>query len=87
MNPLRFTRIFDPCVLADEIRHAGDALLDCFVGSGVAEADVLAFVRYARTEMDISQHCDAGFVRAACGTPPNPWLQSSRRPPVTFGQA
>src|SRR5258705_2182551 len=52
-----------PRVLIDEIRHARNALLDRFVRGGVAEADVLAFVRDARAEVDIRQYGNAGFLQ------------------------
>src|SRR6185295_17551019 len=51
------------CIRADEIRHASHALLDRILGSGVTETDVLAFVGYPRSEMDVRQHRDAGLVQ------------------------
>src|SRR5258706_9065836 len=49
-------------VLADELRHARDALLDRGFRGGVGEADVLAFAGHARAEVDVGEHRDPGLV-------------------------
>src|SRR3954466_3809735 len=52
-------------IFPDELRHAHDAFLDGLVRSCIAETDVLPFVRYARTKMDVGKHGNAGFVEQA----------------------
>src|SRR5512134_2185925 len=52
-------------VLADELGHARDALLDRRLRRRVGKTHVLAFARHARAEMDVGEHCDAGLVQEA----------------------
>lgn len=65
----RFLNVLDPAsrrllrILANELTHAGDAVANRVIGGRVAETDVLAFIGYARAEVDISQHRHAGFVK------------------------
>src|SRR5690242_11726420 len=55
-------RLGSHCIARDEIGHAPDALLDRLIGRGIAEADVLPFVRHARPEMNVGEHRHARLV-------------------------
>src|SRR5258706_14535848 len=46
---------------ADELRHAGDALLDRLLRRGIREAHVLALAGHARAEMDVGEHRHPGL--------------------------
>src|SRR5688572_13907675 len=52
-------------VLADEIGHPGDALLDRLLGSGIREAHVLAFARHPGAEVDVGEQRHARLVQQA----------------------
>jgi len=49
-------------ILANKLAHACDAVANGVVGCSVAEADVLAFVRYALAEVNVGQHRHAGLI-------------------------
>jgi len=74
LSDLFYLRISD-----DKIRHAGDALLDGFIRSGVAETNVLAFVRHARAEVDVREDGDPASFSSRLRNSSSPLRRSACR--------